>query len=292
MKKASFFTLCFFSWLLSSAQTIASKDASTELKFYDYLLQNGLLNDARLQYNIINGVSGLTLAQHDSLNYLTGWSLYQQKILDSSSFHLKNVSFASPLYMKSRFFSAYCKTFIREYDSAVFILNSIEVNDSTPFGKLLNLQRAGIALLKNDSVGFRKSSSAFDGSYYATAKEEKQLVKYYKDLSGQKNKSPAVAALLSTAVPGLGKIYAGKTGEGVIGFLQVVLLGFITAESYNKAGIKSGRFITTASLLSLFYVGNIWGSYFSVSIKKKEKRNEIYNAVLFDMHIPLRTVFN
>ena len=286
----SFFLLVLFGFF--SASVHAQGNVTDELKFYDYLLQNKLMHDAALQYNLIIKSPDVSIAQNDSLNYLTGWNLYQQKLLDTSIVHFLKVNASSPYYLKSRFFSAYNLSYLHRLDTALFILNGIQQTGMQGFAQLLNLQKAGIALLNSDGLAFEAASKKFDGSYFATAKEEEKLKTLNLALKTEKKKSPLAAALLSSIIPGLGKIYAGRTGEGVISFVQVSALGCIAVESLNKSGVKSGRFIITASLFSLFYIGNIWGSYFTVSVEKNERRNEIYNAVLFNMHIPLRTVFN
>ena len=291
MKAFLWLPLLMISTLNAAGQQGSSINLTGELKFYEYLLEKNLLNDAALQYKNIIGSENLTESQSDSLHFLTGWNLYQTKQLDSSVFHLMMVGKSSKQYLKSRFFSAYNKSYLHEFDSALYILNSIE-EQANDYTALLNLERAGLALLKNDFVGFKSNAGNFDGHYYATANEEQQLKGFYERLGRQRKKSPLKAGVLSAIVPGLGKVYAGRIGEGVIGFVQVGALGLITAESYNKSGVNSGRFIVAATIFSLFYIGNIWGSYFSIRIEEKEKRNEIYNAILFNMHIPLRTVFN
>jgi hypothetical protein len=60
----------------------------------------------------------------------------------------------------------------------------------------------------------------------------------------------------------------------------------------RKDGVSSPRFIIYGSLFSLFYIGNIWGSALSVKIKRQEFNEKIDEQILFDMHIPLRTLFN
>ena len=290
----SFFSVIIFlfSFYYARSQSTIHLNTTEELKFYEYLLRNNLKDDASKQYSRLSTFSNLTRQEEDSINYLTGWSLYMSKQLDSSTSFLLKVSPASLQYCKSHFFAAYNESYLRETDSALYILNNFKLPDEIVFQKLMNFERAGIALLRGDLDGFKLRAMNFDSSYYAITDQEKKLTIYYNLMVKAKTKSPVKAALLSAVVPGLGKIYANKTGEGVIGFVQIGALGLMTAESYNKKGISSARFIVAASLFSLFYVGNIWGSYFSVRIKQKEKRNEIENAILFDMHIPLRVVFN
>ncbi|MEO6916521.1 MAG: hypothetical protein ABI151_13580, partial [Chitinophagaceae bacterium] len=100
------------------------------------------------------------------------------------------------------------------------------------------------------------------------------------------------AGVYSAILPGAGKFYAGKKKQGIAAFLPILSLGVVTYESYRKSGIKSARTLAFGSLFSLFYVGNIWGSVLSVKIKEKEFYREYDNKILFDLHIPLRNLYN
>jgi hypothetical protein len=101
-----------------------------------------------------------------------------------------------------------------------------------------------------------------------------------------------VAGLLSAVVPGAGKVYAGQLGQGVAIFLQNSIFALQAWEGYRKDGPRSARFLIYSGLFTVFYIGNVWGSVLSVQIKRQEMYERINNQILFDMHIPLRTIFN
>lgn len=101
------------------------------------------------------------------------------------------------------------------------------------------------------------------------------------------NRSPLLAGALSAVIPGAGKIYAGDLHSGVSTFLVVGALGAMTAESWVKLGIKDWRTISLASIFSLFYIGNIYGSYLSVSIIQNTMSDAHKATLLFDIRIPL-----
>ena len=114
-----------------------------------------------------------------------------------------------------------------------------------------------------------------------------------------KKKSPALAGLMSAVIPGTGKIYAGYKGQGLAAMITVGILGVSAAESYfrpfdrsGKKGYKSPEFIAFGSLFTIFYVGNLWGSVLSVKLAREHELREINDEILFDMHIPLRRIFN
>lgn len=110
--------------------------------------------------------------------------------------------------------------------------------------------------------------------------EPELLLKY-------KNRSPLLAAAMSAVVPGAGKIYAGDLSSGVSTMLIVGALGAMTAESIVKLGIKDWRSISLASIFGLFYIGNIYGSYLSVSIIQNTISDAQKATLLFNIRIPL-----
>jgi hypothetical protein len=100
-----------------------------------------------------------------------------------------------------------------------------------------------------------------------------------------------VAGMLSAAVPGLGKMYAGKPAEAVSGFLYVGAMMAASYDFYNRWGAGNPFFIVSAGITSLFYIGNIWGSVIAVNRSNYEFNHEIDQRILLDMHIPLRNLF-
>jgi TM2 domain-containing membrane protein YozV len=106
-----------------------------------------------------------------------------------------------------------------------------------------------------------------------------QLSRFYflKKFPGQK--SATTAALLSTVVPGAGKIYTGEIGDGITS-LAVTALSAYLAYSNFKADHRFRGWLFTG-LAAFFYGGNIYGSAASA---------RIYNARLridFDKNVKL-----
>jgi hypothetical protein len=153
------------------------------------------------------------------------------------------------------------------------------------------MQKAGLSLLEKDYDSYSDLSKEFTYNYFQIEKEQTELDKYYQELMAFKPKSMAVAGLLSTVIPGTGKMYAGKLGEGMSAFLIVSILGAITAENYIKSGIKNYKTITFGSLLGVFYLGNIYGSMVSVKVYREEFYKSYERKILVNLHIPLRNIF-
>ena len=131
-----------------------------------------------------------------------------------------------------------------------------------------------------------------ESSNFAFSLEKQKLSDYRFEIKKYKNKSPLVAGILSAFIPGSGKIYAGKTGEGIASFIIVGAAGFTALENYSKLGAKHAKTIIFSSLFSVLYIGNIYGSVFTVKLVNEEFNHEMDHKILFSMHIPLRNIFN
>ncbi len=76
-----------------------------------------------------------------------------------------------------------------------------------------------------------------------------------------KKKNTLIATGLSAIIPGLGKAYLGKPRQAISTFTGIALLGTQAWEAYDKGGIRSPLFIVFGGLGTLFYLGNLYGTY-------------------------------
>lgn len=228
----------------------------------------------------------------DSINYLTGWIFYRQKKLEISAGKLLLVSEESPVFHKSRFFGAYNLAYLGDFEKAASILSFTPVEQESLNEAMQNFQLAGIHLLERDYDTFKTRSSEFAGKYHVMAREERRLNEYYQMLYQNREASPVMAGLLSSVIPGLGRVYAGKTAEGIVSFLYMTAFGLTTWDFYRGAGVKSPFFILSATVSAVFYAGNIIGSAAAARRTNNEFRHEMDQRILFDLHIPLRNAFN
>jgi len=90
-----------------------------------------------------------------------------------------------------------------------------------------------------------------------------------------RSKKPLVASLLSTVVPGLGKIYANdiKNGLGVLSIIS--LYSWQSYRGFKHEGIKSFYGWSFGALATGFYIGNIYGSHQSA-----ERENEFQDKII------------
>ena len=82
-------------------------------------------------------------------------------------------------------------------------------------------------------------------------------IKLFPDTKGEK--SPALASVLSTVAPGLGRVYANRTWNGLFGLLTVTTLANLTNKSH--ANNSSTGTVVFGGLTTTFYLGEIIGAY-------------------------------
>ena len=228
----------------------------------------------------------------DSIYYLRGWVMYRQKNLELSARKLLMVSDESPVFHKSHFFGAYNLAHSGQHQEAKHTLEQIPTEGGSMLEAMQRFQLSGVALLRNDLSEYQKVASEFNGIFHVMAQQERNMEMHRQRIENTRIPSPALAGILSAAVPGLGRVYAGKNAEGIISFLYLAAMGLTTYDFYRGGGAGSPMFIISASVTGFFYAGNIYGSAIAARRVNQEFRHEMEQRILFDMHIPLRNAFN
>lgn len=282
-----------FSQDIDSLNIIANKKDSItnkEFAFVNHLIYSKFHDEALIELN----TNSILLNNTDSSNYLKGWTLYMIKDLDNSTLSLLKVNKNHSTYYKSRFFASYNQVYLGKYSFADSLLNSISFgnNENLPLLSLYNFEKAGISLLNQDFENFNSHYSKIDTSYYFLENEAKRMPLLALKIQNNRRKSRVLAGAMSAIIPGLGKIYAGKTKEGIASFMHVSVLGLITYDLYRKDKKINVFNALSAIVFGVFYGGNIYGSISCVDRVYNEKKHEIENQILFDLHIPLRIFFN
>lgn len=259
-----------------------SSSVSQDAAFVDYLFGNGMNEEA---VALLEGTA--YDSQSDTLNYLKGWAYYNTKRLTKASEAFSKVPVGSAYYDKSLFFDVVSNAHLGNYDRSMELLESY----SGPYTEVAHMEHAGLSLLKGDTAAFATSSAFFTYSDPSLVEAQKNLCTVYNDRLEHKRKSPFLAATASALVPGLGKVYSGHLGEGVSSFMVCGALAAVTAETWHKNGLSDWRTILFGTLSAAFYVGNIYGSYISVELYEDTLTQAQNLAVLYNIHIPLRSVF-
>ncbi|MDX9941206.1 MAG: hypothetical protein RBS53_03205 [Bacteroidales bacterium] len=280
---------CLISLALLLALSLpAQPTASRELDFARYLMARNELSESLF---VLEKLDAPSPALQDSIRFYKGWILYQQKQLEPSAAFLLEVTTESPLFERSRFFASYNLAHIGDRTRADSILQGLSFAPGSLQDALLNFEQGAMALLGRDFEAFDAHAARFSGAFNPFALQEKSLVELAEKLKDHPNHSPFLAGALSTLVPGLGKIYAGKTAEGIASFLYIGAMALTSYDFYRRLGPQNGFFILSAATTGIFYAGNIWGSAVAVNRHKNEYKHEMDQRILFDMHIPLRNIF-
>lgn len=249
--------------------------------FVDYLLGNALASDA------VYYLFGSNFAPSDSLDFYKGLSLYTANSLEQAVEYFDRVPENSGLFEKSLFFSTVCDAYLGRFQQARSRLQAYKGTKQ----ELCAYELAAISLLEDDSASYRQAAANFSYSSYALADGEKLLDNIYHSRYESKKKSPLLAAVASALVPGLGKIYSKCYGEGFASFLSIASTAAIAADNWIKRGPQDWRSILFTSLSALLYVGNIYGSYISVGLYNNYLDNAQNNTIVFNIHIPVRSLF-
>jgi len=96
-------------------------------------------------------------------------------------------------------------------------------------------------------------------------------------------KSEVVSGLFSMLIPGAGRFYTKRAGDGLFSFFTVAIPGVISYV-YWQNDRKRAAAISIA-LTSLFYVGNIYGSVVSAQIFNEVSREEYILKVENELRI-------
>ena len=85
-------------------------------------------------------------------------------------------------------------------------------------------------------------------------------VSRYEAPTAKSSKNPTTAMLLSALIPGSGKVYAGRTLDGVFAALGTLITATFATLNFQRDGISSVRGWFQGSLAVGLYIGNIYGS--------------------------------
>lgn len=176
------------------------------------------------------------------LRYHLAEALYRQQKLMPAISELETVvslpsqNDTSSVPYSAALFRALCFAELREWDSARVQLAGAATSKSTPE------QQHSVSIL----------TTVLD--------ESSQLPQ----------KSPLLAGVLSTLIPGLGKVYTGHTTDGILSFVSIATLTYAAYDGFVSEGSGSVRGYIYGFLAGGLYLGNIYGSALSASIVREE----------------------
>ena len=281
--------LAFF-LLLCTHDFVFAQTKKNELDFANYLIGKELFEDASFVVTKLIQQNSDPNVQ-DSANFLLGNIYFSQKNLPKAIAHYNVVgNRIEPLYTPAVFFGALSSSYLKDYPTASTKLKNLAYSNDNVF-QLKILELASIKVLARDFTQYDSLFELLDSTNYIIGPTVQNLEFNKNKLQSIKGKSGLKAGILSALLPGAGRMYIEKPGQGIYQLIIATLLGIQTWEGYKKDGVRSARFIAYGTLFTSFYIGNIWGSALGVKIYKNEINKTVDNAILMDMHIPLRKIF-
>jgi TM2 domain-containing membrane protein YozV len=279
--------LCWITLFLFYLSGYSQNPVNPNFLFIDFLTEN---NKNREALHLLSNTN--ELSNSDTVNYLKGMNYYLLKKTDSAALSFNLVAPASNFYTKSKFFESINLSYSKKYKPALTTFSDFSKDTVQKYSQLINIVSAGNYLLLRDYKRFDSLSVGFLYNDYNYSNEQSHLVDLKNRSLKLKKKSPFVAGALSAVVPGLGKFYAGKKGAGLAAFAANGALAAMAFESYYRTkSFKSPQFITFTTLFSFFYVGNIFGSVFSIKQQIKSVNGKINNEILASIHVPVVRIF-
>lgn len=158
-------------------------------------------------------------------------------------------------------------------------------SQSAPDHRLINTMILANSLCKGDPEKARTIIDTFkrEGRPYI------QVFNRYSDiLFNIKKKSPLKAAIMSTILPGSGRIYSGRVKEGLISMVSFFATSYLAYEGFRDRGIKSFKGWLFSSIGAFLYIGNIYGSVVSARITNQKIDDSFKKGI----EISLKFYFN
>lgn len=92
-------------------------------------------------------------------------------------------------------------------------------------------------------------------------------------------KKPVLAGLLSTLLPGMGRVYAKRPFDGLASFLSIALFSWQAYHGFHENGSRSLKGWIYGTLAGLLYLGEIYGSMISIRIYNRRLQDQYLEGV-------------
>ena len=96
-------------------------------------------------------------------------------------------------------------------------------------------------------------------------------------------RSPFLAGVLSTLVPGAGRLYTGRVGDAFTSLFIVSLTGWQAYDGFRRDGLSSVKGWTLGTLSGIFYVGNIYGSVIAARVYNRHVADEFLTTLSIEL---------
>ena len=98
------------------------------------------------------------------------------------------------------------------------------------------------------------------------------------------SKSPLLGGLLSTVLPGSGRVYVGRPNDALLTVFLLGVLGWGAYDGFSETGVSSRKGWTLGTIGGIFYLGNIYGSI--VAAQRHNQQTEAVFLATILLEIP------
>ena len=122
------------------------------------------------------------------------------------------------------------------------------------------------------------------GSEVIGVKEKASVYRSYAAAGAQlPRRSPFLAGVFSTLLPGAGRLYTGRLGDALTSLLTLGLMSWQTYDGFRRDGLSSVKGWTFGIIGGAFYVGNIYGSVISARVYNRYIEDEFLTTLSIEL---------
>jgi len=172
-----------------------------------------------------------------------------------------------------------------EYDKSISFAKESISKMSTVYGKykIYLLIWLNNLYLKNWEIAYNTFNILKSNEYNNYYDPVLKLEELTTEGMNLKYKSVLIATIFSAFIPGSGKIYAGRTNDGIYSFVSVGVSAWQAYDGFRNKGTNSVKGWIYGILGSSLYLGNIYGSAVSVHIYNNKLDESIINRTNIDL---------
>jgi TM2 domain-containing membrane protein YozV len=250
-----FFFLIFLQNLLFPQDAYIYSTGNRRL-FADYLYCQ---KDYLRAVNEYQDITGLTA--NDTIRFKIGLAYLKMGKYDSASFNFSQIRDNSNFISEAK----------RENFKSQFLLGNYDVlyRSTDNYLPLKQLNTFAYLFDQKDLPSKSLLLSPFEGN------NKSKVSDFYERKLNPPYKSELTAVILSTIIPGAGKIYTKEYSDGIIAFIVTGLMGYIAYTDF-KADHKFRGWLFSG-LTAFFYGGNIYGSAASAQIYNAQVNFRLYS---------------
>ena len=258
-----FLMFCFASTLWGSENSSTQIDYYTPQnlrKFADYLYNQGDYLHAAGEYQryaFIAPQDADAILPRIAASYRLGGRV------DQAIRYLSTILQQRPISDQARYELGASYFWIQDYDESHHVLEESQglFEDENYIAKSQLLMGLNYLMQKRWDMASQHLNELQTSTMAPEFRESARLHRQYaEDGKRLSSKSPLLAGVLSTFLPGTGRLYVGRPNDAILTVFLLGLMGWQAYDGFSENGRSSRKSWTLGTLGGIFYLGNIYGS--------------------------------